>query len=527
MHSDRPPLAVAAAIAAAGLLAALLLTRTTGVTYDEPPYLSFAWAYLHGGAGEAVREYPPLPSYARGSALALAGASKPAPPAGLVTGAVEPHAFGQLFLFYNRVPAQTLLEAGRSVGILFFALLLLALYRFGGVFPVVFAALDPNLLAHFSLATTDGPFTCLFICSLVLWESSPLYAGAAGGMALSSKATGLMLPLVYAWKGRANPKAVLTSCSTFVLACAFFYLPSGLSSLISMLSFRTAQMASPAPTYLFGHSYPHGHPLYFPAVLLMKSTLPLLALSAYGLRDKRVRAFVLPAGTILLLAAMSARRQLGVRYVLPLFPLMAVSAGAAAAALWKEAGRARLLCGALLAWHAASSLASLPQPLAYANEAFGGPANARRLMGDSNVDWGQGLPELNEFVAAHPGGLILSYFGRDCASRLGLVRQDAFSTPGPCPAGVVLPVEQVREWLAVSVTKAQGFYESGPPAFGWLATRTPAAVVARSILVYDVTADAGAHETLAGMYAATGAPAAAAREKARAALIRKRETPRR
>src|SRR5262249_7561915 len=144
---------------------------------------------------------------------------------------------------------------------------------------------------------------------------------------------------------------------------------------------------------------------------------------------------------------------------------------------------------------------------------FGGPGNAWRLMGDSNVDWGQGLPELAEFSDKNPGGIILAYFGRDCAARVGLKAQDAFSTPGPCPRGPLLPVDLGEEWLAVSATKRQGFYESGPPAFGWLDSRTPAAVVGRSILVYDVSADPDAHERLAGMYAAVGEPAAAAREQ--------------
>lgn len=524
MHSDRPRL-IAGLAAAIGLSALLFLAKTTGVTYDEPPYLGFAWAYLHGGPGQAAREYPPLPAYVRGAALAAAGASKPLPPPGLVTGPVEPHAFGQLFLFYNAAKADALILAGRSVGALFYAVLLWSVWSLGGPLAAAFAALDPNLLAHFSLATTDGPFAALFLLSLALWARSSVASGAAGGLALGSKATGLMLPFVYAWNGRAAPKETLKAVAAYAAVAALVYLPGG--GLLEMVGFRAGQMASPAPTYLFGRAYPQGHPLYFPAVLLMKSTVPLLTLAAWGLRDRKVRAAVLPAGLALLAAAMSGRRQLGVRYVLPLFPLMAVSAGAAVKEMLAKKGRTPALAWGLLAAHAASSLSSLPVPLAYANEAFGGPANARRLMGDSNVDWGQGLPALRAFSDENPGGIILAYFGRDCAARVGLAPQDAFSTPGPCPGGPVLPVDIGREWLAVSVTKAQGFYESGQPAFKWLETRTPAAVGGRSILVYDVSDDAEAHDNLAGMYEATGLPAAAAREKARAAFLRKKESPRR
>jgi hypothetical protein len=523
---DHPP---SVALVAAALLLGLLLARTTGVTYDEPPYLGFSWAYLHGGPKAAVREYPPVLSYLRGAALDAAGADAPSPPPGLVTGAVEPHAFGQLFLFYNRVPPETLLFWGRAAGLLLFGVLLTVLRLWGGVFALAFAAFDPNLLAHSSLATTDGGFTALFIASLALWEVSPVAAGAVGGLALGSKATGIILPVIYLFAARSRLKSAAAAWGAFAAVAVLCYAPTGVGGLVDMLTFRAAQTASPAPAFLFGTSYPQGHPLYFPAILLVKTTLPLLVLGAWGLADRRLwkgreerRRLILASGALLLLGAMSARRQLGVRYVLPLYPLLALGAGAAAAALWGRGGRVRLAAAALLAWHAGSSLASLPQPLAYANEAFGGPAAAWRLMGDSNVDWGQALPELKEFVAEHPGGLILSYFGRDCPARLGLAAQDAFSTPGPCPRGAPLPVDAGREWLAVSATKRQGFYESGPPAWGWLGSRSPAAIAGRAILIYDVSEDADAHERLSAMYAASREPAAAAREAARARFIRAR-----
>ncbi|MBI4061275.1 MAG: hypothetical protein HY403_07575, partial [Elusimicrobia bacterium] len=462
------------------------------------------------------------------AALAAAGAGAPRPPAGLIAGPVEPHVFGQLFLFYNRVPPETLLFWGRAAGLLLLALLLIVLRLWGGVFALAFAAFDPNLLAHSSLATTDGGFTALFIASLALWEVSPAAAGAVGGLALGSKATGIILPFVFLFCGRARMRSVLISWSAFAAVAVLCYAPTGVAGLVDMLSFRSAQMGSPAPTYLFGESYPQGHPLYFPAILLIKTSLPLLFLGIWGLADKRLwkgreerRRLILAAGALLLFAAMSARRQLGVRYVLAVYPLLALGAGAAAASLWKRGASFRLAAASLLAWHAGSSLAALPQPLAYANEAFGGPAAAWRLMGDSNVDWGQALPELKEFIEKNPGGLILSYFGRDCPSRLGLEAQDAFSTPGPCPRGELLPVDVGREWLAVSATKRQGFYESGPPAWAWLGARVPAAVAGRAILIYDVSRDADAHERLAAMYAAMGERAAAAREAARGRLLRR------
>ncbi len=545
-------IAATAFLSVLGLALCLLLTRTTGITYDEPHDLAFSWAYYHNLPASVAREAAPVPSYLRGAALFAAGAATPSSPADLKNQPMTTHAYGQHFLFYNRVPAWTLLVWGRATGLLTFAVLLIgvrlwagaALGIEAGLFSLGFAALDPNILAHASLATTDGCLAAFFIAALALWawarSSGPPWAaaaaGVAAGLAASSKATGAIVPIIFVldevWAQAADGRrtggvrAVAVAGAAALATILLAYAPSGLHGLWAAYAFRAGETISPAPTYLFGRVWPTGHPLYFPAVLAIKTTLPLLGLALWGLADRRLwkdqghRRAALAGAGLLLLGAMSVRRQLGVRYVLPLYPIMAVAAGAAVAGLWRRRGGFRLAAGAALAWHAASSLATMPQPLAYINEAFGGPAAAWRLVGDSNVDWGQALPELAEFTVKNPGGLILSYFGRDCPARLGIERQDAFSTPGPCPGSQLLSVQIDREWLAVSATKRQGFYESGPPAWGWLDNRQPAAIVGRAIIVYDITRDADAHERLAWMYAATGDPAASARETARARLIR-------
>ncbi|UPT72867.1 MAG: hypothetical protein M0D55_13170 [Elusimicrobiota bacterium] len=123
----------------------------------------------------------------------------------------------------------------------------------------------------------------------------------------------------------------------------------------------------------------------------------------------------------------------------------------------------------------------------------------------------------------NPGGLILSYFGQDCASAYGINFQDAFSTPAPCPGiSSRLAPDEKREWLAVGATKWQGFYESGPPSWGWLRGRRPQAVLAHSMLVYDITNDVEAHEELSRMYGKAGWNVEEDRERKRANLLKSR-----
>jgi len=69
----------------------------------------------------------------------------------------------------------------------------------------------------------------------------------------------------------------------------------------------------------------------------------------------------------------------------------------------------------LLVAHAGASLAGRPDYLAYFN-ALGGPVEQRhRLLVDSNLDWGQGLPALADWLRQHPQlrPIYLSYFGSD------------------------------------------------------------------------------------------------------------------
>lgn len=405
-------LAAAASLAATALITCLLLIRTTGITYDEPSSLAFSWAYWNGGPPNGVIEYPPVISYLRGAVLLALGAEAPRIPAQLNPASVDPHAYGQFFLFYNRVPPERLLFWGRAAGLLLLGLLLAAVHLWGGLFALAFAALDPNLLAHASLATSDLPLTAFFATSLALWAwargGGPAWAaaaaGAMAGLALGSKATAALLPVVFVlsevWTWAINRRvdrkglmAVLSALAICLIVVVLAYLPTG--GLKAMFMYRAAQMGDPAPSYLFGRAWPRGHALYFPAILMIKTTLPLLVLGVWGLLDRRLwtkvenyRRIALTATALLLLAAMSVRFQYGVRHVLPLYPLLTLGAGAAAAELWRRRGVWRLAAGAALAWHMASSLSSLPHPLAYVNEAFGGPKNAWHIVGDSNVDWG-------------------------------------------------------------------------------------------------------------------------------------------
>ena len=58
----------------------------------------------------------------------------------------------------------------------------------------------------------------------------------------------------------------------------------------------------------------------------------------------------------------------------------------------------RIVIALLFAWLAGSSLYIYPQGISYFNEWIGGPRNGWKYLADSNIDWGQNLPELGAYM---------------------------------------------------------------------------------------------------------------------------------
>jgi len=170
-------------------------------------------------------------------------------------------------------------------------------------------------------------------------------------------------------------------------------------------------------TFVLGRWHPHGVWWYFPAVLSIKTTLGLMALLGLAVfamvtgklgqwQDKdRIRplVYLLLPGAVYLAAAMINGLNIGVRHILPLYPLAAILAGAGVAALATRSRRWMWVCVGLIAAHIASALSVFPNSLAYANEAWGGAWNSHRILNDSNVDWGRQLYQVKEWEDRHPG----------------------------------------------------------------------------------------------------------------------------
>src|ERR1700674_493091 len=247
--------------------------------------------------------------------------------------------------------------------------------------------------------------------------------------------------------------------------------------------------ATGAKAYLFGNVRQTGWWYFFPVALAVKTTIPFLVLIGVGtlslartawVQRDWVMAAAVAAALALLLFCMTSQINIGVRHILPIYPLVAIIGGVGACSLWnsvkaKYAGPALLLV--LLSWHLVSSVRTHPDYLAYFNEFAG--HHPERILVDSDLDWGQDLLRLSAVLQQkHIENVSIAYAG---SPDLDLHQ---FAIPA---FRELSPHQPTTGWIAISVLrlKAGGF---GLPSdsFSWLEAYKPVCLVGRSILLYHV-----------------------------------------
>jgi hypothetical protein len=231
--------------------------------------------------------------------------------------------------------------------------------------------------------------------------------------------------------------------------------------------------------YLFGHISTRGFWYFFPVALAVKTPIALATLTGLGAtaawRSAEWRVLApAAAAALILIAGMALAPGIGVRQILPVYPLAAVSAGCAAAACWRlarHATEARVFVSLLLAWQLFGAARAYPDFLPWFN-ALGGNHPERIVLG-SDLDWGQDLFRLVDTVRARQvDSLALAYFGSaDPEMHFAHVR--------PLSSG-----ERPRGWVAASVAVIKGLGVPGNHGFEWLDTIPPVAIVGKSIRLY-------------------------------------------
>lgn len=238
-------------------------------------------------------------------------------------------------------------------------------------------------------------------------------------------------------------------------------------------------------SYLLGQYSTKGWWYYFPVALAVKLPLPLLVLlglsgMAMALRwnpHARLRddLFLIAPALLLLLALLFVTKNIGIRYALPIWPFgIAFASRIVTPDLWTSRRWLAILVAALCGWQAVESLAIYPHHLAYFNQLAGGPENGWRVLADSNVEWGQGLIELRDYMQAHEiDSIHLAYFGRVDPAEYGITYTR------------LRPGQPVTGYVAISVTHLLGVFDS-PDAYAWLWDYEPVDKIGYGIFIYRI-----------------------------------------
>jgi 4-amino-4-deoxy-L-arabinose transferase-like glycosyltransferase len=243
--------------------------------------------------------------------------------------------------------------------------------------------------------------------------------------------------------------------------------------------------------YLMGEFNDTGFYSYYLIALLVKTPLPALLLCGLawlfgGWPTRREMPLILVAFALLLFFSVSRHKNIGVRYVLFLEPMMAAWIGRLLA---DGAYPKRWLRGAVIAATAclaAIALASWPHYLPYFNWASGGPKNGHRWLLDSNLDWGQDLIALRRYMEKEGITEIdLACFGRVPPEAYGIRYRTL--PAGEAPRNRHVAISANLLWgLMYIVNGDLNYWPADSDGYRAFRHRRPAAILGHSIYVFDL-----------------------------------------
>ncbi len=233
--------------------------------------------------------------------------------------------------------------------------------------------------------------------------------------------------------------------------------------------------------YLFGQWSQSGWWYFFPVVLAVKTPIGLLLLAtggcAFVLRRWRnapwqqVLTAVFPL--VILMVCMIARIDLGVRHILPIYPLLAILGGYAATALFRYSRPAAVAAALLVVWVVADSWRAHPDYLAHFNEFAG--SHPETILCESDLDWGQDLHRLS--LRLKERGIqevSIAYFGTALLHKADLPHYELLS-----------PTQPSRGYIAVSLHDLNIDYKKNG-SFAWLKSYTPVERIGKSIDLFYI-----------------------------------------
>ncbi len=269
--------------------------------------------------------------------------------------------------------------------------------------------------------------------------------------------------------------------------------------------FAFEKIPSPFPYYFargLGHSFMHAggagapslvgedtlktEPYFFIYAFLVKTPIPLLIFLILSLfAYQRLKKYEIGSAILIItfvlyhLAFCFTTKQLGYRYMIHTVPLILVFASRVVNMRHTKNIRAILYKTGvilLLLWYLISSLLIYPHYLSYFNELIG-PGNAHHYFVDSNIDWGQDLYYLMDYLDEK--GIVnpyIKYYGFPETVNYPIppLYVESYRKPG---------CERVEGIVAISVT----YLMMNQSCYSYLHSEQPIKRIGYSIMVYNLT----------------------------------------
>ncbi|PIP17302.1 MAG: hypothetical protein COX44_00615 [Candidatus Portnoybacteria bacterium CG23_combo_of_CG06-09_8_20_14_all_37_13] len=504
---------------------AVLSAKNDSAIRDELPHIVAGYSYLTKQDYRLNPEHPPLLKELSALPLLLIKPNFPDNHACWTNEANGQWCLGDMFLYQIGNDADKIIFWSRMPIIILMILLGIYLFKWTselwgartGLFALALYSFSPNIIAHGRFVTTDMGVTALmFIAFYYFWKmlekpsklNFSLTVLTFSFALLSKFSAVLLIPvfiLIALLKQRFRCLALV-----FILAFIFigFYyqlhlvnMPLGTQHQLISTSIDNGLLKNylhkmtdiavfrPYAQYLLGFSMVGSHSIgghttyflgelgnhwwhyYFVAYLIKEPlAIQILLLIAFVFalahfkKPKPIFIGIIAFVFLFLLMGATSKLQLGIRYILPIFPFIYMFIA--------RYGLKFRPAALLIIWLAVSSTSILPSYLAYYNELVG-PKNGYKYLIDSNTDWGQDLKRLAQFVEQNNIEKIrVDYFG---GGNPEYYLGDKFIAWG---------AEKKPEpgWLAIGVSPLKWNQEK----YSWLNNYQPVAQIGYSTFIYNI-----------------------------------------
>jgi 4-amino-4-deoxy-L-arabinose transferase-like glycosyltransferase len=260
-------------------------------------------------------------------------------------------------------------------------------------------------------------------------------------------------------------------------------------------------------TYFLGSVSSTSFKSYFPIVFALKEPIPFLILLFAGLYfgisawrrnhheslaeklEKNFLAFAMLLWIAIYgVTSISSNLNIGIRHLMPIYGfLFILTAGTIEHAI-NHRPRFRKAVAVLLVWYLAECLAVYPFYLTYFNKFAGGPSGGYRYVADSNLDWGQDLWRLGDYIKANNiQKIYVDYFGW-AEQEFYLGQPFVWLVGGTYTnANQFFAANPNGGWIAVSGTYYDESSTKSGDNYYWLKAYKPTAVIGHSIFVWHLT----------------------------------------